>query len=142
MRSVAALLLVSACLYSSSTKPSQSIAQPAPGQPAVTDLDPVPASPFEQAPTILSSTAKPTTTNNEVQIQPVTVSSWSLFKTHDGCATAVKIECASGTCTPPPEQPYACLGGVKLPATIVSNGDSCTLDCPSAPCRAVPCPEL
>ncbi|HEY3806558.1 MAG TPA: hypothetical protein VGL61_28330 [Kofleriaceae bacterium] len=141
MRSLAMLLLVPACFYSSSSKPATSIAQPGPGQPTTTDLEGQPA-PYEQAPTILSQTAKPTTTNAQPEVQPVTVTAWSLFKTADGCATAVKIECTTGTCAPPPQQTYACLGGVKLPATIVSNGDTCSLDCPAAPCRAVPCPAL
>ena len=141
MRSLAMLLLVPACFYSSATKSSQPIAQPAPGQPTTTDLEGQPG-PYERAPTILSETAKPTTTTNAPEVQPVTVTAWSLFKTTDGCATAVKLECTTGTCAPPAQQPYACPGGVTLPATIVSNGDSCTLDCPAPPCRAVPCPAL
>src|SRR6185437_12244214 len=97
MRSLAMLLLVPACFYSSATKSSQTIAQPGPGQPTTTDLAGQPG-PYEQAPTVLSETAKPTTTDPQPQIQPVTVTSWSLFKTADGCATTVKIECTSGTC--------------------------------------------
>jgi len=142
MRSVVALLFASGCFYSSATKPSQSIAQPAPGQPAISDPDPAQPGPYEQAPTVLSSTAKPTTTNAAPPPQPVTVTTWSLFKTPSGCATSIKIECTSGTCAAPPEQPYDCPGGVTLPATIISNGDTCALDCPTAPCRALPCPAL
>jgi hypothetical protein len=143
MRAMAILLLASACYYSSSSRPSQSIAQPPPGQPAPSDPAPTEPAPYEHAPTILSATGSPTTTNPTPDQPPVAITAWSLFKTKTGCATTAKIECAQGaTCTPPPEQAYGCLGGVKLPTTIVSNGDSCSLDCPAAPCRAVPCPAL
>jgi hypothetical protein len=142
MRSSAVLVLASACFYSTGPKPSQSIAQPAPGQPTVTDPEATEPGPFERAPTVLSHTGAPTTTPQQQPIQPVTVTAWSVFATPDGCATTVKIECTTGACAPPPAQPYACPGGVSLPATIVSNGDSCALDCPAAPCRAVPCPAL
>jgi hypothetical protein len=138
-----AILLASACYYSSNSRPSQPIAQPPPGQPTAADPSETQPAPYEHAPTILSATGSPTTTNPAPEQPPVAVTAWSLFKTKAGCATTAKIECAAGaSCAQPPAQTYACLGGVVMPATIVSNGDTCSLDCPAAPCRAVPCPGL
>jgi hypothetical protein len=150
-------MATSACFVSSSTPPSQPISQAAPGQPENSDPAPSPPPP-SQSPTIVplgSPPAKPLGSDPEPPpAQPSGMTLWSLFKTADGCATVVKVDCPAGaTCNPPPAQIYECpASSIALPATIISVGQSCRIvpppyvcppnrHCNPPPSRPVPCPK-
>lgn len=152
-----------ACFFSTSTAPSQPIAQAAPGQPEMTDPQPSPPPPELQSPTYVVNKPPPAaqqpvqeapTTSDAAAPAPDARRSWTLLASPGGgCATIETVACPDGVaCNPPPPQPYDCLENVPLPSTITTFGNACVIRMPRAACpagmhcnppppRRVPCPK-
>ena len=81
---------------------------------------------------------------------------WTVFKTKDGCAAAIKVECPPNVmCNPPPPVAYKCPEGLSVdqPIVVETQGGVCVarIDGPAPSCpphaacnpprpRTVPCP--
>lgn len=159
---VVTLAATPACFVQSSTPPSQSVSQPAPGQPETTDPRPQQPPPETQSPVIIANPPRPQQPPPGAQApqQPVeppasqpVETKWFVTKTGADCRASTPTTCPPhAICNPPPPMPYTCLDGFSYPLEITMvNGSSCTAvphrDCPmNAKCKmpdpvSVPCPH-